>query len=83
MDTKWKNIKSKAKSFLEKCWLSSTGIAVKLFCFVLAGFGIAFWYSVVVYRTDRRIIVFRDIGKCFIWSRADDTDRISHYEEIP
>lgn len=51
MDTKWKNIKSKAKSFLEKCWLSSTGIAVKLFCFVLAGFGIAFWYSVVVYRT--------------------------------
>ena len=29
MDTKWKNIKSKAKSFLEKCWLSSTGIAVK------------------------------------------------------
>ena len=81
MDTKWKNIKSKAKSFLEKCWLSSTGIAVKLFCFVLAGFGIAFWYSVVVYRT--RIIVFRDIGKCFIWSRADDTDRISHYEEIP
>ena len=80
MDTKWKNIKSKAKSFLEKCWLSSTGIAVKLFCFVLAGFGIAFWYSVVVYR---RIIVFRDIGKCFIWSRADDTDRISHYEEIP
>ena len=53
MDTKWKNIKSKAKSFLEKCWLSSTGIAVKLFCFVLAGFGIAFWYSVVVYRTIR------------------------------
>ena len=85
MDTKWKNIKSKAKSFLEKCWLSSTGIAVKLFCFVLAGFGIAFWYSVVVpyVPSDRRIIVFRDIGKCFIWSRADDTDRISHYEEIP
>lgn len=54
MDTKWKNIKSKAKSFLEKCWLSSTGIAVKLFCFVLAGFGIAFWYSVVVYRTYHR-----------------------------
>lgn len=24
---------------------------MKLFCFVLAGFGIAFWYSVVVYRT--------------------------------
>ena len=86
MDTKWKNIKSKAKSFLEKCWLSSTGIAVKLFCFVLAGFGIAFWYSVVVYRTYHptgESLFFGDIGKCFIWSRADDTDRISHYEEIP
>lgn len=51
MDTKWKNIKSKAKRFLEKCWLSSTGIIVKLFCLALAGFGVAFWYSIVAYRT--------------------------------
>ena len=51
MDTKWKNIKLKAKGFLEKCWMSSTGIAVKLFCLVLVGFGAAFWYSIVAYRT--------------------------------